>query len=84
MEVNKPDEVVVQNLTAHFSAPLFDAKDVLHTGSRIGVSALDEVMFRGPVRENRCNQRTGRDSNPLDLTVVFHVLQTDSRACIES
>ena len=54
------------------------------TGSRIGVSALDEVMFREPVRENRCNQRTGRDLNPLDLTVVCHVLQTDSRACIES
>ena len=62
----------------------FGGKDVLRTGSRIGVSALDEVMLREPVRENQCNQRTGRDLNPLDLSVVCHVLQTDSRACIES
>jgi len=29
-------------------------------------------------------ERRARDLNPLDLTVVCHVLQTDSRVCIES
>jgi hypothetical protein len=33
MEENKLDEVVVQNLTAHFSAPPFDAKDVLRSAA---------------------------------------------------
>jgi len=39
-------------------------------------------VFREPVRRTRCKQRTGRDLNPQDLSVVFHVLQTGSRVCI--
>ena len=56
--------------------------DVFRTGSRIGVLALDEALFREPVRETRYYQRTGRDLNPQDLSVACHVLQTDSRVCI--
>lgn len=76
----RPDEVVVQNLTAHFSAPLFDAKDVLHTGSRIGVSTLDEVWPEVLAIERRDRylfKRSRRESN-------LHVLRTGSRVCIES
>ena len=58
--------------------------DVLRTGSRIGMLALDEAVVREPVQMTRSPRRTGRDSNPQDQSVVYHVLHTGSRACFES
>jgi hypothetical protein len=61
-------------LPARFPSARF--VDVLRTGSRIVVLALDEAVFREPVRRTRVKQRTGRDLNPQDLSVVLHVLQS--------
>ena len=55
--------------------------DGLHAGSRIGsFKALDEVLARVPARISR--KRAGRDLNPLNLTVLVHILRTGSRMCI--
>ena len=45
--------------------------DVLRTGSRIGVSALDEVVFRGPVREKSVQSADGAGLEELNPVLRF-------------
>ncbi len=42
---------------------------------------LGEVVVREPVRS--VTKRTGRDLNPLNLSVICHVLRTGSQVCFD-